>query len=529
MTKTKRYIPEILIATIVLLIVLIWSYGQIMVLNDDEFAYAADDAYIHMAMARSFGEAGVWGVTPYLPSSTTSSPLWTFLLSGLPLITNNMLFAPLILNSLLAILILVSIAELFYRWNINRYLTLVVLLVTIFIVPLTTQIFIGMEHLLQALLTVIFIYIIYPILTDPNKRFNRWVYIVTVLFALTRYENLFVIAMVCGLLVLRRHWRSGIGLGIVALLPIVAYGLFSIAQGGLFLPNSVYIKSTARYTRDLNDVLGFLNLGEVITSLNNSGFLIPMILLMLLTFGWIISKRQIWILPVQIAFVAIGATLLHARFAELIGLLGRYDAYLVVLYIVSLVAFLKNIPDKHNTRLHQMVAILGLLISIGIFGSLRLISIVAVIQGTHDIYTQQVQMGRFLQTYYPTARVVVMDIGAVNYYTDIYHVDTIGLGSNDVAQYIANGGVIDKAYLSNLAQTHHTELAIIYDVKYVGRVPDEWIRIAQWTIPEVIIAGDNTVSFYAINPDITDTLRDNLDAYTELLPDGVIYEPDDLP
>src|SRR6266700_705744 len=50
-------------------------------LTGGSIVYSLDDPYIHMAMARSFAEHGVWGITPHGFTSSTSSPIWTLIIA----------------------------------------------------------------------------------------------------------------------------------------------------------------------------------------------------------------------------------------------------------------------------------------------------------------------------------------------------------------------------------------------------------------------------------------------------------------
>src|SRR6266581_6972380 len=51
-------------------------------LTGGHLVYTLDDPYIHMAMARSFAQHGVWGLTAQGFTSSTSSPIWTFIISA---------------------------------------------------------------------------------------------------------------------------------------------------------------------------------------------------------------------------------------------------------------------------------------------------------------------------------------------------------------------------------------------------------------------------------------------------------------
>src|SRR5207245_7354192 len=79
-------------------VVVAWSLRH----SGGQIVYALDDAYIHMAMARNLAEHGVFGVTRYGFTSSSSSPLWTLLLAGLFALLGPRDWLPLALNVLCA-------------------------------------------------------------------------------------------------------------------------------------------------------------------------------------------------------------------------------------------------------------------------------------------------------------------------------------------------------------------------------------------------------------------------------------------
>ena len=80
MRLIREHLP-LLISVVVLWAIVGISLTLSIRENQGHIIYALDDTYIHMAMAKNFSQHGVWGMTKYGFTSSSSSPLWTLLLS----------------------------------------------------------------------------------------------------------------------------------------------------------------------------------------------------------------------------------------------------------------------------------------------------------------------------------------------------------------------------------------------------------------------------------------------------------------
>ena len=230
---------------LVLSLVVLWLTTVLLLvislrLNNGHFAYGLDDAYIHMSIAENFALHGVWGVTPYGFTSSSSSLLWILLLSFIFYIIEVNVLVPFILNIILSTITIFMVYYILRFYKINPIYNLIALIGVIFFTPLPYLIFIGMEHILQIILVIPFIYLSVKILTNSNsKPLNYYLLLIlTVPLAMVRYESLILIFIVAFLFILKKKFKYFFLIITLAIIPIIIYGIISILNGWSFLPNS---------------------------------------------------------------------------------------------------------------------------------------------------------------------------------------------------------------------------------------------------------------------------------------------------
>ena len=486
-------------------------------LCDGHFGYPMDDTYIHMAMAKSFALHGVWGVTQYGFTSSTSSPLFTLLVAACYRLTGVREVTPLAINIVLSVAVIgwCAFALRSARLSVSR--TGWAMLALMLSIPLPILAISGMEHILQVLLVLIFAHEVCRSLAEESAGARDYA-VISVLSALlvaTRYEGAFLAFAAGCLLAARRMWGVAATVGVGSIAPIVVYGEIAKQQGWPFFPTSLLLKANLPDGSNLGTVRAFL------WGLGNNCVRAPHIVFLFVAAAFLLwvsirKYRTIWRAEQCALILFLATTAFHMSLAR-VGWYFRYEAYLVAFGLMACLLCLERVGLSavwESWRVPTTALTLCLLGAIA-FRTVRAVYLTPT--GIRNIYDQQYQMGLFLHEYFPRAAVVVNDIGAVSFLSDVRLLDVQGLGSVGAAEARFHGQYSPE-WLRDRAVRDHAQLAIIYP--HIGPPPD-WIHQATWTIPDNWIAGRPSVGIYAIDPAVTPLLQSSLREFRSKLPRGV--------
>lgn len=474
--------------------------------NNGIYTYPLDDTYIHMSIAKNFSLYGTWGITKYEFTSTTSSLTWPFLLS-----LNYDIFgvndkSPFILNFIFSIVTIFVVYSILLNNFFSKKYILSALLVFMLVTPLPALTFLGMEHILHLLLTIVFVFLAISILESEKSNLLKVLSLILIssLLSATRYEGGFTILAVSILFLLKKRIKEVLLIGFAAILPLLVYGFISLYKGWWFLPNSVVLKASASFF-------------EKFHAWNSTVPILLILIYGLLVYFYRFKKFGFFEKTQTLLFILLTNIILQLLLASL-NWFFRYEAYLIGLGIVIFSFIIKEF-NFHVTR-----TLAGTLILFLPFIPRALMSLEKTPRACNDIYQQQYQMSQFIHKYYSGrgACIVLNDIGATTFYNDIRCLDMGGLGSKEIAS-----GIIKNTYTTELidylAKRENALVAMIYDHWFVGdrHAPNQWIRLGQWITPATVIAGSDTVSIYATNPDEKTNLLNNLKDFEKRLPDTV--------
>lgn len=490
-------------------------------LTGGHFIYPIDDVYINMAVAKNFALHGVWGVSPFAFNSTTSSPLFVALLAGICRVAGlkAFLYVPLILSWSFG-LAAVWVAARMVRQELPRRSQTVALALFVLLTPMFVLGTLGMEHALHLLLTLLFLRV-FQDETEPEWRVG----LLCALMVGARYESLMMAAVAVLVLGFSRRWVRALVVGITAWVPVLVYGVFSVAHGGWWLPNSVALKGV--------HVTGFAvaaRLSAVAERLSTNWQRAPHLALLavaMLSMAWPVRNKNARL--GNLLLVLGGASVLHLLTAE-VGMAFRYESYLVG---AALVAIGCSWPLLWGSR--STLALGGACVAMLAGGVLLFRAGLAadmMPQFPRAVYEQQWQMGRFLAQYYPGAEIAANDIGAIDYVADLHCLDLVGLASPEVFR-AKRDGVYTTDFLARLGDEHRLQAIVVYDPWFAVHpltplggppLPASWIRVERWSVPQRLQLGGATVSFYARNPADAALLQARLAAFDPTLPSRVLVD-----
>lgn len=413
--------------TLVLLVITCLHY-YLNIFDNVGYVYPLDDTYIHLALAKNFVYHFVWGVTPYDFSSSSSSPLFVLIISAIMFIFGNHSTIPFFVNIILAVSLLYII---FFYVNHHSGLVIAILSsVVIYIsIPISANIYNGMEHLLHSLLTLIFI-----LKFLHYKKFNylpKSLYFIALLLVATRYESLFLISVVAIFEMFDKKFRTSVLLLMYASIPAILYGIISVLNGDMFLPYSILLKGDipANSETFLNIPIAFYD--KLSTAPHLTGLLIFNILSGIYTF----IKFGYRSICFKLIKTAVFVTILHLLFAK-VGWVYRYEAYLVTIHLIAVYHFLtENLKVSVFAKYGFLTIFIMIMVPISVRYIESLSNIPIMSKNIHD---QQITMSKFLQKNYNNAPVVLNDIGACCYYTSIYLTDLVGIADRDIVNLRLN-------------------------------------------------------------------------------------------
>jgi hypothetical protein len=494
-----------------------------------KFIYALDDAYIHLAYSKNIALHNVWGVTKYEFSSSTSSPLWTILLTSLFLVFGVNEYIPFILNIFFSFILLYVIYNFLKQQYVSNFFTAVTLITVIVFLPVTIHIFSGMEHLFHSILTILFIKYSARSLCESrivNNKLNqndKYLFFISVFITTIRYEAFFLILIVSALFLIRKNFLISFMILLLSLLLPVAFSIIFVKQGEYFFPNSIMLKKS------------FLSLSNLFNIDSNSiNFLIESKkIIFLLTVSVILFflqlkiKKNFWSEIPLLLFILISVILIQKIVINIAYF--RYDAYLVAsaITIDSLAIYdycLKKLNLEINFKTARKYKTASCIFFICLmYFTVRQFYFNKTITAMKNIYEQQYQMAKFIDKFYSGKEVALNDIGAVNFFADLHCIDLIGLGTNEIADERISKK-FNSSSLNEIAKNKNVKIGIVYD-KWVQediRIPNDWIKVGVWKIPDNYICGDDEVSFYAVGRDEKEHLIKNLKSFSGELPVTVL-------
>ena len=493
-------------------------YFFILQSSNGIFTYPLDDSYIHLKLAKNLAATGILGINIGEFAFLTSSPIWTGLLAIFNLIGIKSTLLPLFLNTIIGLIILYILDVELRKLKLQIMYRIIISILYMAFIPALVITFLGMEHFLHLLLSLIFLIYYRKYFENNNTKKNLILGMLSALLMSTRYESAFIIIPFVILSLLRKNFQKAFIMIIFAAIPVVLFGLYSVINGWYFLPTSLMLKSSQIDNFNFNEFLKFLFYFPLKKLYLNSGITSIISSLLILGYFQYINRQNIKSTDYYITICIISTFLLHLVFAQL-GWFYRYEAYLIgigLLWVILNFDVFKSIKSK---MIFKILISLFLMIPI-INRSYESHS--NIIQASNNIFSQQYQLAGFFAKFYKSEPIAIHDIGAISYYSGIKVIDLWGLANKDIFMLKKNIAFTAEN-IEKILEKENVKTAAIY-TQWFQQERDfykKWLKAGSWTIQNNISCGEPRINFFAKDSITYIKLVRNLRQYSVLLPNEI--------
>lgn len=507
------------------IILSIFISAKLFVFSNGNPVYVLDDPYIHLATAKNFAFHGVFGVTQFEFTSSSSSPLWTFLLVLLIKIFGNNASIPYYLNLFFSLLTLTIVFKFFYKSKsfFNGFSILIAFLSAPFLALIHT----GLEHTAHIFLTTSFIFLAYKFFSNQNSKLDIVLLLINSLFlSAARYEGAFLI-FVCGIIfIYQKKYFLGFSIWILGALAPISMGLYSMQNGWSFLPNSIYLKGNTQIFSSITEFIKRIFYMWYLQIAENPHILVILGINTFILIKNIKEKQNISKIFLSVSYLS--ASLLHLQLAQT-GWFYRYEAYIVFSGIIVILIAGEHIISKYLelvnglSRIPKAIAIVLILIMVSPLLHRAIESTNRIKPASTNIYEQQISYANFITKFYNQKTIALNDVGAANYFNNIKSIDLWGL-SNKIAAKAKKNNDFDSTTIKKLFELSHPDIAIVYPDWYLGKtaLPANWIKISEWKIFNNFVCGESRIGFYAPDSSSANNLLKNLKSYESELSSNIV-------
>jgi hypothetical protein len=494
------------------------------------FSYPLDDAFIHMAIARNIAFFSNWGTNKFQFASASSSILYSLLLAGSFRIFSVHTIIPFVINVLAATLLILAISRWLKKEKVGATAQLIIIGCVIVFTPLPIIIMTGMEHTLQCLFSFLFIFTFSDWVGKMiHEKSHQWklplhVTLYGILATSIRFEGMFLIAIAGLILFYHKKFAMAVQLGLITMLPVIVFGIYSMAKGGFFFPNSLLVKteSIELSITGIRQYISKIVIDRLTLTAGIEGIATRQLLFILpLTYLVFSSVFRLKTSHRYILIMLTTCTLFQLSFAA-VGWVYRYEAYLILCstIILSVIFYDNRRAILARKRELNLFLLLLMFLLFSPFAIRTVYAFTKITRACINIYEQQYQMGKFMNKYYKTKNVAANDIGAISYFTLGNNVDLWGLGDNEVAKSRVKK-YWTPDFLYNLSKRRNVRVVVVYDRWFDPLLLKRWNKVASWQIPDNVICADDIVTFYSPDENNSEELKRNLHDYQKSLPPAV--------